>query len=682
MGKVQLPKNALTKVRLGEAFAEYDIIRKDHALFVSTPSTISSLDEKSTDCFFIGRRGAGKTALTFEVQRKFPRTIHLAPQIFDLITLPLEHEAFLDTRQRPFKSLMCSMERALIDEVIQTWTNQNLFKFDKKYGQINRERGLIENCDFDQRVLNLTDEIFEAYTKENSKLWLRQVKRSSEITKEANNIATNNSFNFIIVIDRLDESWDGSESAIICLMALMHASVRLRATTDFIRPLIFIRENIYDRIRAMDNEFSRLETSSVFLDWSQKKLIELVERRLVKPFTTKPKLGGEAWSYFFDDTNSNFNTQTQVMSLCQHRPRDVLMLCSYAIDNAINSGNPKITNKNLESASIRYSTSRLKDLGDEFAENYPNISFVLEYFYGLGNKFTLNAIEDFIQKLLINDMINKYCKDWLFENATPFRFIEIMYGIGFIGIQRNKTVQYKESGKESNAKPAIGNSSIFEIHPTYHKALNLQPILITDLKDDTSLKVEGLLEDIPESFQLDDYKITLEDLLARLKDLPTGTSGAKEFEDITGEIIKLCFFRSLVNVQPSERTHEGSSIRDWVASNRATDGFWEMIRNKYGATQIVWECKNYTELKSDDFHQMGYYLNDTLGKFGIIVFRGDEIKNSYFNHLSNLANRNQAGLVMILTQKDLEVFLRQSIKGAFKENHIQDRYDYFIRKIA
>ena len=107
-----------------------------------------------------------------------------------------------------------------------------------------------------------------------------------------------------------------------------------------------------------------------------------------------------------------------------------------------------------------------------------------------------------------------------------------------------------------------------------------------------------------------------------------------------------------------------------------------MIRNKYGATQIVWECKNYTELKSDDFHQMGYYLNDTLGKFGIIVFRGDEIKNSYFNHLSNLANRNQAGLVMILTQKDLEVFLRQSIKGAFKENHIQDRYDYFIRKIA
>lgn len=681
MSKIQLPKDSLKRVRIGQAFAEYDIIRNDPQLFVATPATLSSIDPEGESCFYIGRRGAGKTAITYEVQRKFQRTIHIIPQIFDLLSLPLEYEQFVDTRQRPFKSLMHSMERALIDEVIKVWGERGLFRFEKTYEFIRRERGLIEDCDFDLRVLNLTEEIFEAYEKENEKLWLRQIKRSKEIVREANSIASNGGYDFIILIDRLDESWDGSDSAIICLMALMHAAVRLRASTNFIRPYIFIRENIYDRIRSLDNEFSRLETSSVFLDWTESKLLELVERRLVRPFNTKPKLGGSAWSYFFEEGDGEASS-SKVMKLCQHRPRDVLMLISYSIDNAINNGNFKITPKDLEDASVRYSTSRLKDLGDEFAENFPNISLVLEYFYGLGNQYTVNAVEDFIQKLLVNDAISKYCKSWLYDNTTPYRFVELLYGIGFLGIKRRKNVQYKESGKDSNAKPAFDNNSIFEIHPTYHKALNLRSVLISDLKDETLLKNEGILEDLPESFQLDEYKMTLEDTLRRLQSIPNGMSGSAEFEEVVGQVIRLCFFRALTNVQPSERSLDGTTIRDWVASNRASGGFWEMVRNKYGATQVVWECKNYEELKSDDFHQLQYYLNDNFGRFGIIVFRGEEIKSSYLRHISNIANRNNAGLVIILTQKDMEVFLRQAIKGAFKESHIQDRYDFFIRKIS
>mgnify|MGYP001555739539 CR=1 FL=1 len=681
MARIQLPKDALKRVKIGQAFAEYDIIRKDPQLFVTTPATLSSLDMESTNCFYVGRRGAGKTAITFEVQRKFPRTIQITPQIFDLLKLPLEHDEFIDTRQRPFKSLMHSMERALVDEVIKAWYEQGLFKFEKNYEYLRRERGLIEDCDFDSRVLNLTEEIFEAYTTENEKLWLRQIKRSKQIVEEANSIATDGNFDYILLIDRLDESWDGSDSAIICLMALMHAAVRLMASASFIKPYIFIRENIYDRIRSIDNEFSRLETSVAFLDWTEKKLVELVERRLVRPFNTKPKLGGEAWSYFFDESDHN-SSISSVMKLCQHRPRDVVMLVSYAIDNAINQGNTKITNDDLTDASKRYSTSRLKDLGDEYAENYPNISLILEYFYGLGNEFTINAIEDFIQKLIVNEIIAKHCNEWLFDNTTPSRFIELLYGIGFLGIKRNKVTQYKESGKDSNAKPAFDNNTIFAIHPTYQEALNLRPILISDLKEETMLKTEGMLEDLPESFQLDEYKLALGNTLETLQSLPKGSNDAKKFEEIVGQVIKLCFFRSLTNVQPNERMDDGSSIRDWIASNRANGGFWEMVRNKYGATQVVWECKNYDDLKADDFHQVQNYLSDTFGHFGIIAFRGDEIKSKYINHISNAANKNNAGLILPLTQKDIEVFLRQSIKGAFKESHIQDKYDYIIRKIS
>jgi hypothetical protein len=37
---------------------------------------------------------------------------------------------------------------------------------------------------------------------------------------------------------------------------------------------------------------------------------------------------------------------------------------------------------------------------------------------------------------------------------------------------------------------------------------------------------------------------------------------------------------------------------------------------------------------------------------------------------------------VLLTQRDLEVFLRQAINGVFRESHIQDRYDFFVRSIS
>lgn len=678
---IVLPKKALERVQLGQAFAEYDIIRQDSELFVSTPSTIAAMNADGGSCFFVGRRGAGKTAIVYEIQRRHRRTISITPQIFDLLKLPLDNEKFSDTKQRPFKSLMHTMERALLDEVLRVWSNDKIVDFRNATPAITKERNLIEDCDFDQRIINLTEEIFDAYSKDQDKLWLRQINRSKELAAEINKISEAGSFRYIILIDRLDESWDGSDSAIICLMAMMHAAVRLTANTEAVRPYIFIRENIYDRIRLLDNEFSRLETSVVFLDWSKKKLQELVERRLVRPFPSKPKLGGEAWDCFFEKSGENSSVGT-VMDLCQHRPRDVLMLTSYAVDSAVANGNYKVTESDLSDATKRYSTSRLKDLGDEFSENYANIGVVLEHFYGLGTEYTIVAIEDFIAKLIVNEKIRKHCDSWFYDYTVAFRFVELLYSIGFFGLKRRNKIYYKESGKDANAKLAIDTSAEIVIHPTYQAALNLRPILMRRITDEMNLRNEGILEDLPENYKFDEYKSALQNTLTQLKSLPPGSATAPEFEQLVGEVIKLCFFRSLTNVQSKVRTHDGSTIRDWVASNRAVSGFWEVIRAKYGATQVVWECKNYVDLEASDFHQVSYYFSQTFGRFGIIVTRGSEIKESYHRHISNVAHKNQAGLIMVLTQRDLEVFLRQAIQGVFKESHLLDRYDHFVRSIS
>lgn len=681
MTKPSLPKNALERIQIGQAFAEYDLIRDEPELFVSTPAALAALDTSTQKSFFVGRRGAGKTAITYELLRRAPDSVSIVPQIFDLLELPLAHEEFRDTRQRPFKSLTHTFERALLDESVRHMMLVGALNGKNLPSTISKERNLIEDCDFDQRVLNLTQEIFDAYSKSQDKLWLRQINRSKELTSELNSLDSKSSRRVVILIDRLDESWDGSESAIICLMALMHATVRLSAATKVVRPFLFIRENIYDRIRSLDNEFSRLETSVVFLDWSETKLVELVERRLVRPFSTKPKLGGEAWSCFFEETEEK-SSRSSVMSLCQHRPRDVLMLTSYSIESAINNAHSKVMQSDVEAASKRYSTSRLKDLGDEFAENYPNISVLLELFYGLGSEFSVIGIEDLIAKLIVNEKVKKYCASWFFDHTTAPRMVELLYGIGFLGIKRGTRVMFKASGKDANAKLPIDTSTHLVVHPTYQPALNLRNILIQRVSDDTPLKHEGILEDLPENYRFDQYKDEVKKTLEDLRTLPLGHPGAKAFEEIVGKVVQLCFFRSLTNTQPRVRDIDGTQIRDWIASNRASGGFWEMVRSKYGATQVVWECKNYEDLSASDFHQVQYYFSETFGKFGLLAFRGNEVKDTYVRHISNVANKNGAGLILPLTQRDLEVFLRQAANGVFKESHIQDRFDQLVRSIS
>lgn len=126
----------------------------------------------------------------------------------------------------------------------------------------------------------------------------------------------------------------------------------------------------------------------------------------------------------------------------------------------------------------------------------------------------------------------------------------------------------------------------------------------------------------------------------------------------------------------------GVVIRDWIASNRATNGFWEIVRDKYKATQIVWECKNYTDLKADDFHQANYYMNDQVGRFMIMACRArSPISQHTFEHVRRVFQQSK-GLVLVLRESDLKTFLRQALNGKQSEQHLQDLFDNTERLIS
>jgi len=336
----------------------------------------------------------------------------------------------------------------------------------------------------------------------------------------------------------------------------------------------------------------------------------------------------------------------------------------------------------MQSARRRFSDNRLKELADEYSENYPHIATVLNSFFGLGSTITLNGLTAFIQKLIVDAEIQQHCH-WLFDNASPERFAELLYNIGFAGLEESGTISFRSSGSSGSKPPAITSSTRLVIHNTYATALNLQDVVIDGLADDVELRQSGIISDIPGAISSEEYFKRLVELQQSLTLIEPGTSDATAFEDFVGDVIRYCFFQWLGNVEAKSREVNGTQIRDWVASNTATGGFWEAMRQRHDALNVVWECKNYADLKAEDFHQANYYAGSMTGLV-IIAYRGTrETKKHYYQHIKEISRKHSGkAIVLLVNDQDLQTFIRQVLSGKFRDSHFRAIYDDTARAIS
>jgi hypothetical protein len=676
-------KNALDRVYLGQSFAEYDSNLEEPTVFVHTPALIAAGDWNNPHCFFVGRRGTGKTTIARYVEMASGKAIMIRPELFSPSTAAMPVEAFLDAKQKPFRSLTAAFRRSLQTEVLLARINRD--KYPRKLPELlAAEVAEYSDLDFDLRSVSYIEDLLGWLSDADDQAWLRGVKIAKVQAREMDEMSEAAHTRQILLIDAIDDSWDGSQLAVIYLTALMHAVLEINTQTQGIRALTFIRENIFDRVREIDSEFARLETCVVGLDWTEDQLLEMVERRLNAPLTSKIALGGATWDKFVE---AGVESRRSVFEFCQRRPRDVITYMGLALDIAQSSRHDVIKIEDLSGARRQFSISRLRDLGDEYQENYPQIALLLSRFYGLAGRWTLRGLSGFLQRLLLDSQITDSCATWIWSVSDEQGFAQLLYGIGFLGYsQPGKRVNaprqtvFRSLGPTDSTPPPLKSSTDLVVHPSYWDALDLQDVLIQDFTDESSFGKRGMQFDLPESLEFDVYQEDLQNLLSRLKAVPVGKEGATEFEDCVGEVLRLCFFRSLANVEPQVRETDKVIRRDWVAANRGSFGFWEMIRQRYGATQIVFECKNYANLDSGDFQQANYYMSSAAGKFVIMIFRG-EIKNHYFGHVKRIEAAG-SGLVLLLNDKDLQVFVRQALNGKVKDDHLQDRYDKMVRAIS
>src|SRR5438067_2225851 len=81
--QISLPRDALHKIDIGQSFAEYDPVLFKPGVFVRTPALEAALDANRAKCFFVGRRGTGKTAITYYLSSRNKLAVQLYPRVFE-----------------------------------------------------------------------------------------------------------------------------------------------------------------------------------------------------------------------------------------------------------------------------------------------------------------------------------------------------------------------------------------------------------------------------------------------------------------------------------------------------------------------------------------------------------------------------------------------------------------------
>lgn len=329
----QLPKNALQRVQIGQAFAEYDQSLKRKDVYVHTPAFAAADNFENSRCFFVGRRGTGKTTITKYLEETRGEVHVIRPDLFSPSHDWFTVEALQKGNARPFKSLVAAFKCALLGYALN-----NVSSVKGRLSGISQDlRNAIDadnDYDFDLAALEMIDRIMQPLVEKEERQWHIEIKRPKAMLREMNDHKILGASPVTILFDAIDESWDGSSHAVIYLAALMHATLEINTQLIGARVLIFLRENIFERVRVVDSEFARLETCVVGLDWTQEQLLEMVERRLNAGLTAKIPLKGETWDAFFEGRG----TREAVFDYCQNRPRDVLTYVSLAIDNAQSHG--------------------------------------------------------------------------------------------------------------------------------------------------------------------------------------------------------------------------------------------------------------------------------------------------------------------------------------------------------
>lgn len=268
---------------------------------------------------------------------------------------------------------------------------------------------------------------------------------------------------FLILVDRLEEVWQGDSDSHALVTGLLLGAKRIAAIyRNAVRCVLFVRADIYDSLNFADGD--KFRSDEVRITWTRSALAELARARaslsLERPLTEE-----ELWGRIFPTTVKGEPPLDFLLGRCLARPRDVIQFLTLCKDTAQLHGHPTVREEDVLEATEQFSRWKIDDLAKEYNVGFPFLRPVFARFENAG--YAVNRA-DFTSRFdAIRDALHERYSAYT-EQLTAQGVIEALYGIGFLGVRRGDGVVYAGDSQ----LPVQPYEDKLEIHPCFRPALN------------------------------------------------------------------------------------------------------------------------------------------------------------------------------------------------------------------
>lgn len=658
---------------LGDVRAEQDHAMLDVAFYDWQDYKI--LFEAEDRFVVVGRRGTGKSALTYKLKKEWIEkktfVIVIAPEEEDVIGLRAAASRYGSSLSRIRAAIKTGWRYALVMEIADRlesyYKTQRTIIDSPLHAPLRAWRSLGDNI-IARLKRTLNQSIVEGEAPEESISELAQRLKVNDLTAQLDSILQSLTKKVMVLVDRLDEGYESDDIGIGIVNGILYGSEELKHRIGNVRTILFLRDNIFRAIQELDQDFTRnVEGSVLRLHWDVQELFYLVCRRIKTARNLNIESDVKIWNSVTANELHGREGFNRCLKLTLYRPRDLISLMNTAFYNALKQERTTIVPADIEASARHISELRFDDLRKEYSSVFPGIVDVTRAIGSQGATIDVQRAREIINQLAA-DIQNPVAYQHLKILSTPDEVLKALYGIGFIGITDKATgnTLFSHDGKKS--EHSFDDSTNFLVHPCYWQALG---IAHDSFSQDAAERIYDEYQITITSQVKDQRDSMIGRLISELVNIESGQEHAAEFEDWCKRAMDLITARKLSNIQLKPNGN-ASARRDIVGTNMATEGFWRRIREDYSSRQVIFEIKNYEKLTVEEYRQCASYLGNEYGRIAFIVCRDSQKELSKGSELEAFQEFYRKNQVVVKLTANFLVSMLSKLRSPQKFDTLDD----------
>lgn len=663
---------------LGDTTAENDKAMLSEA-FLET-ADFRTLIESDDRTIVVGRRGTGKSALFYQLTKHWSKdkkiiTLNFSPDDTQIIGFRSILKPFSTSFTLARATTKLLWRYALLMEIATRISSHY-----KLSSQINKNSGLqphierwkLVKGDILRKCRIIAKEHLDPEAPEASIGDLQFNLELSMVEECILKILLLSDVKIVILMDKLDEGYEPDPIGIGIIAGLAYASIELNQKSEKIRPIVFLRDNIFRSLSKEDPDYSRnIEGEVIRLHWDWAQLLTLTTKRMRLFFKLDIEKDQRIWDRCVARELQGREGFKRCLQFTLYRPRDLLSLLNEAFFFSFKHGRSNAVQEDLEYAAKSISIARLEDLWKEYQKIFPSIQTFTNAFQCIepelsvyNAKMRIDSCFDSIEEKNDHIILSEY------QLLKSSGILQSLYSVGFIGVHDRNTSSFSFCHDGRTPDRGFENNDKILIHPCYWLGLNLSrdalsPEEAHEINDEYDIKI------ISENSEIRNVKIG--QIVSHLNNIPLGKDGSIEFEAWCLESLRIVFASHLLDI----RQHpNGAAVqrRDIIGTNQGKTDFWKRILQDYKSRHIVFDAKNYLELGPNEYRQVQSYLTSGYGKLGFIINREDNESMQTGKDLDWVKEMYQShGALIIKLPAKFITKLLQKLRSPDKHDAVDDQ---------